>query len=116
MEKVPLPAVSAEMWCVMDVESREIVHGKLPYQKREVASLTKMMTFYASFKLMQVFHEDELDAVQIRVPKYCTYVSGTSACLLANDVFTLKQLWYAMLLPSGNDAALVIADYFGGLL
>lgn len=28
----------------------------------------------------------------------------------------MHQLFYAMLLPSGNDAALVLADYFGGVV
>lgn len=52
----------------------------------------------------------------ITVPKYCTHIPGTSANLRKNDILTLEQLFYAMLLPSGNDAALVIADYFGGVI
>lgn len=42
-------------------------------------------------------------------------MTGTSAGLLKNDELSLNQLYYALLLPSGNDAALAIADYFGSL-
>ncbi len=41
---------------------------------------------------------------------------GTTARLKKKDTLTLEQLFYAMLLPSGNDAALVLADYFGGVI
>jgi len=38
---------------------------------------------------------------------------GTSANLLKNDNLLLIDLFYAMMLPSGNDAAFAIAEYFG---
>lgn len=50
---IPMPIVTAEMWCVFDVATQQMMHGKLPNQKREVASLTKMMTFYTSYKLLK---------------------------------------------------------------
>jgi D-alanyl-D-alanine carboxypeptidase (penicillin-binding protein 5/6) len=43
-------------------------------------------------------------------------VTGTKANLKSGDMLTLEQLYYGMMLPSGNDAALVIADYFGKIL
>ena len=52
----------------------------------------------------------------IQVPKYCTLVSGTSAFLKKRDTLSMHQLFYAMLLPSGNDAALALADFFGNVL
>jgi len=47
------------------------------------------------------------------VPQYCTEVEGDKALLLASDVLSLHELFHALLLPGGNDAALVLADYFG---
>lgn len=41
------------------------------------------------------------------------YITGTSAELIHGDIFTIEQLLYALLLPSGNDAALVLADWGG---
>jgi D-alanyl-D-alanine carboxypeptidase len=50
------------------------------------------------------------------VPQYCTEVEGDKALLLASDVLSLHELFHALLLPGGNDAALVLADYFGSMV
>ena len=50
------------------------------------------------------------------MPRIATFLGGTTAGLRKNDVFTLEELLYAMMLPSGNDAALTIAIHLGHLL
>ena len=40
-------------------------------------------------------------------------IIGTSANLVKGDILTLKQLFYGIMLPSGNDAAFTIAEYLG---
>jgi D-alanyl-D-alanine carboxypeptidase len=42
-------------------------------------------------------------------------MSGTSAEIFSGEKYTLEQLFYGMMLPSGNDAALAIANE-GGLI
>ena len=58
----------------------------------------------------------EQTCVEITVRKYCTQVIGTSAGLVKGDILTVQQLFYGLLLPSGNDVALVLADYFGKII
>ena len=41
---------------------------------------------------------------------------GTSAMLKKNDTLTVEQLFYGMMLPSGNDAATALAEFFGQIL
>lgn len=43
-------------------------------------------------------------------------IIGTSADLVENDNFTLWELYHGLMLPSGNDAAIAIAEFFGNLL
>lgn len=74
-----------------------------------------MMTFYVAWNYFQS-NFPEKTTLQISIPKICTHIQGTSANLKKNDSLSLEQLFYAMLLPSGNDAALVIADYFGSVI
>lgn len=114
-DQVPLPPVTAEAWCIFDTDTEKLLTGKLVNHKRECASLTKMMTFLVSW---QVFQKNfpELTDIDIKIPKYCTQVNGTTAFLRKRDTLTLHQLFHALLLPSGNDAALVLADFFGGVL
>jgi len=48
-----LPNITAESWCIWDIDSGgSLVHGKRYDQRREVASLTKMMTFVVSWNLL----------------------------------------------------------------
>lgn len=116
--QIGLPNITAEAWCIYDMDSGgNLVHGKRQDMKREVASLTKMMTFYVSWTLMQSeCPESSPQNILIKIPKSLTKVTGTKAKLKSGDTLTLEQLYYGMMLPSGNDAALVIADYFGKIL
>ena len=41
---------------------------------------------------------------------------GTSADLQAGDILTLHQLLYGLMLPSGNDASVAIAECVGKLI
>jgi len=47
---VPTPNITADAWCVFDMDSGgNILLGKRVDHKREIASLTKMMTFYVAW-------------------------------------------------------------------
>lgn len=72
------------------------------------------MTFYCSLRIAAKY---ELDAkkVFIRVPKFAAYICGTSACLRNAEYILLQDLYYALMLPSGNDAACTLANFFGYL-
>ena len=50
------------------------------------------------------------------VSKEASSVIGTSAELAEGDTLTIKQLMYGLMLPSGNDAAHCLAEYFGEML
>ena len=43
-------------------------------------------------------------------------MSGTTANLPENAWIKLKDTYYALMLPSGNDASVTLAEYFGTLL
>ena len=92
-----------------------VLHGKLINFKRECASLTKMMTFATAWSVYQKYFP-ESTTVEIEVPKYCSKTPGTTANLRKREKLKMHQLFYAMLLPSGNDAALTLADFFGNVL
>jgi D-alanyl-D-alanine carboxypeptidase len=44
------------------------------------------------------------------------YIGGTSAELLSYERMSVKNLLYAMMLPSGNDAAQTLAIFFGNFV
>ena len=52
----------------------------------------------------------------VKVPKIAVEVGGTTAKLKENDILNLYDLFHGLMLPSGNDAAMTLADYFGRIL
>lgn len=52
----------------------------------------------------------------IPISRNAARIKGTSADLQEGDILTLFQLFYGMMLPSGNDAAFALAEYFGQIL
>lgn len=110
-----LPQVTAHSFAIFDCVSRKFLSVRKETMKREVASLTKMMTFYTAIKLLHRFNLTPQN-VLITISEFAANLRGTSAHLKAGDILNVDQLFYAMMLPSGNDAAYTIAEYFGTLL
>jgi len=52
----------------------------------------------------------------ITVSGIASRLIGTSAKLQEGDKLTLNDLLYGMMLPSGNDAAWALAEFFGAIL
>jgi len=78
--------------------------------RRPMASITKVMT------AMVVIRSGHLDRAITIKRKYLTYSAkhgATVAGLRAGDRLTARQLLYALLLPSGADAAYALADSYG---
>ena len=106
------PILSSKAWCL--VKNSVKVASKCDKMTREVASLTKIMTFYTALALMKWLDIDI--SQEVKITKACTWVGGTSARLKPGDTLTLLDLFHGLMLPSGNDAGLVISTYFGSRL
>ena len=56
------------------------------------------------------------DSKLVTVGSDAASVIGTSAELVEGDTLTIWQLLFGLMLPSGNDAAHQLAEYFGSFL
>ena len=110
----PAPHCSAQAWAIYDQKTSTLLFGRCERDRRECASLTKIMTAVVVLRLMRRF--DVPESGLVTVGDDAAGVIGTSAELVAGDTLTVKQLLYGLLLPSGNDAGHQLAEYFGGLL
>lgn len=108
-----LPEVTAEGFMLIDIDSGKVLGSKNSDQRLYPASLTKLMT-----ALLTVTLAKDLDAEQVTVSDHAiTSLAGTGSSvggLRPSEIYTLRQLLYLLLLPSGNDAANVLAEYFCG--
>jgi D-alanyl-D-alanine carboxypeptidase (penicillin-binding protein 5/6) len=57
-----------------------------------------------------------MKSVIVRVTHRIDNVPGTSAQLQTGDTLSLHDLLYGLMLPSGNDASVVVADAVGKLI
>eukprot|EP00831_Metopus_contortus_P004099 TRINITY_DN11509_c0_g1_i1.p4 TRINITY_DN11509_c0_g1~~TRINITY_DN11509_c0_g1_i1.p4 ORF type:complete len:146 (-),score=0.80 TRINITY_DN11509_c0_g1_i1:406-843(-) len=77
--------------------------------------LTKIMTAYVSLKLVQRYRIDSTK-MQIVTSVRAAAVCGTKAFIERGDTLFLNDLMYGLLLLSGNDAAMALAEHFGRIL
>ena len=110
----PAPPVSFWTWVILDRKSKKVLFGRLEKDRREVASLTKIMTLYTVLSIVDALKISL--STQVEITQTASEVIGTSACLVAGDTLTLNELLYGMMLPSGNDAAHMLASYLGSVL
>jgi serine-type D-Ala-D-Ala carboxypeptidase (penicillin-binding protein 5/6) len=75
-----------------------------------MASITKMYTFFACLEINQMLNV-HIDKIYIKILNFNT--QGTSADLSIGQYIKLRDLYYGLMLPSGNDAASNLAFYYG---
>jgi len=83
-------------------------------ERREIASLTKIMNFYTVLNFLD--RKGISTNTKIIIDEEAALVGGTTANLLAGDTLTITELFYGLMLPSGNDAAHTLAFFCGDLL
>lgn len=105
------PFVTAKAWAVADGKTGKVLWGSAEADVRPTASTTKIMTAHVVLRLAADDAKvlDEVVTVSERAAK----TPGSSAKLVAGDRLKVRELLYGLLLPSGNDAAVAVAEHFG---
>ncbi|MCL5038394.1 MAG: D-alanyl-D-alanine carboxypeptidase [Firmicutes bacterium] len=103
----PPPRVTADAAILVEWRTGQILLEKNAHQKRSPASLTKVMT------ALLALEKGRLEDIVTISPR-ATQVSGSRMYLRAGQKYTLGDLLQGLLLKSGNDAALAIAEHIGG--
>ncbi|MEU4210841.1 serine hydrolase [Streptomyces sp. NPDC026206] len=97
---------------LLDSGPNRSLWGKDADTKRQMASTTKIMTAVTVLDTPKVDLDKKITVKQ----SYRDYVARTGAStadLRTGDQMTVRQLLYALMLPSGCDAAYALADSFG---
>ncbi len=101
------PQITATAALLMDATTGEVLYTRNPDERRAPASTTKILTALVALE------EGELDDL-ITVGPNPPRVEGTRIYLEEGETVRLEDLLYGMMLNSGNDAALAIAEHYGG--
>lgn len=99
---------SAKGACVMETSTHRVLFQNNKDVKLPMASTTKIMTAITAIENCQ-----DLDEKFVISPK-AIGVEGTSLYLREGDTYSTRELLYALMLISGNDASVAIAEHVGG--
>jgi D-alanyl-D-alanine carboxypeptidase (penicillin-binding protein 5/6) len=104
---IKAPSVSAKSVIIQDDVGKSILYSKNPDMYMMPASITKVMT-----ALVALDHWDDLSVV-IEVKNEDRAI-GQSIDLVKGERITIQNILYGLLVHSGNDAALAVADNYAG--
>ncbi|MBI2955361.1 MAG: D-alanyl-D-alanine carboxypeptidase [Chloroflexi bacterium] len=102
------PDLIALSAAIIDGATGKMLYAKNAQARMAPASVTKIMTAVVALENARLS-----DYVQIKVNGYAM-VGSSIMGLQPGEVLTLEDLLYGLMLPSGNDAALAIAQHVGG--
>ena len=108
----PAPELAAKSWQLLDQQSGKVLNAKDPDARIEPASLTKLMTAYLTFKAVK---EGKLKLNQQFTVSLVGYKVGGSTMFLEPDhPATVDDLIKGMIVVSGNDACVTLAEAIAG--
>ena len=109
---VALPIVAARSFVVLDLQSGQTLAASNADLKVEPASLTKMMTAYLVFAAIK---DKKLNLTQaITISQTAYQASGSRMFAEPAIPVTVEDLIKGMIIQSGNDAAIALAELVGG--
>lgn len=101
------PELSAQHACLIEAESGRVIFEKDAHTPHAMASTTKIMT------ALMAIEADCMDDV-VTVSRKATLEEGSSIYLCEGDQMLMSDMIYGLMLNSGNDAAVAIAEHISG--
>jgi D-alanyl-D-alanine carboxypeptidase (penicillin-binding protein 5/6) len=112
------PQVDARAWILMDYASGKVLAEGNADEKLDPASLTKLMTSYVVGQALKAGKIHLTDMVTIGKDAWATgnpVLRGSSLMFLKpGDLVSVEDLNKGVIIQSGNDASIAIADYVAG--
>ena len=101
------PKINSRYAIVMDRQSKAILYGKNEDTKTKMASTTKIMT------AIVVIENTDLNNI-VEISGKAAATGGSRLKIKKGDKIKVIDLLYGLMLRSGNDAAVALAEYVGG--
>lgn len=101
------PKLNARVGLIFDRNSKTILYEKNGLKQVPMASTTKIMT------AIVVLENSNLNDI-VTISKKAAGTGGSRLGLKINDKITVHDLLYGLMLKSGNDAAVALAEHVGG--
>ena len=102
-----IPTINSRAYVVIDRNSNTVLIGKNENQRKKMASTTKIMT------AMIVIENSNLSDT-VEVSKKAASTGGSRLGLKTGDKLTVLDLLYGLMMRSGNDSAVALAEHVAG--
>lgn len=106
------PEPEAGSWVLMESETGWILAAHNERERVEPASLTKLMTAYLTFEALE--SEKITAADKVHISKKAWKAPGSRMFLNVDTTATIGELINGLIIQSGNDAAIALAERIGG--
>ena len=107
-----LPALVSKSYLLVDFQSRQVLATRNPQERIEPASLTKLMTAYVVFDALR---QKRISLAQsVPVSDRAWRAPGSRMFLEPGGQATIEDLLQGMIIQSGNDAAITLAEAAAG--
>lgn len=107
-DEIPeLPDLTAESWVLYDADAGVVLASQDADVERPMASVTKIMT------ALVVRDNAELDE-PVRITESAAATGEAEIGIAPGELWTVEDLLLAVMVRSGNDAAVALAEYVGG--
>ncbi len=107
----PAPNITGRSAVVMEQSCGAVLFGRNPDLRLPPASLTKIATALVAEDWADL---DELVSIDVNSALLAASTNSTVMGLQPGQMMSLRDLMYGLLLASGNDAAIAIAEHVGG--
>jgi D-alanyl-D-alanine carboxypeptidase (penicillin-binding protein 5/6) len=109
---VPAPATAAAAWLVTDVTSGQTLTSGNADDRREPASLTKLMTAYIVFGALRA--KTIVPSQMVAVSQRAWKTEGSRMFIEPRRAVSVDELLRGMIVQSGNDASIALAELVAG--
>lgn len=99
--------ISSPKAILMDAETGQVLYSKNAHTVSYPASITKIMTAILALERGNL-------SDYVPISRKASYIDGSRIYLLEGEKVTLEHVLFGLLLESGNDAAIAIAEYIAG--
>ncbi|MBQ9657695.1 MAG: D-alanyl-D-alanine carboxypeptidase [Clostridia bacterium] len=107
-KNVEVPDINSRAAVVIERSTNAILYGKNETTVRKMASTTKIMT-----AIVVLENKSDLSEI-VTVSSKAASIGGSTMGLTSNLEISINDLLYGLMLCSGNDAAIALAEHVGG--
>ncbi|HZW23529.1 D-alanyl-D-alanine carboxypeptidase family protein [Noviherbaspirillum sp.] len=113
-QALPPPTIAAKSWLLLDATSNQVLASQDANMRVEPASLVKIMTAYLAFSAIKEKRLDLNQMVNVSVRAWKVDPSSSKMFIDPATPVKVNDLLYGLIVQSGNDAAVTLAEAVAG--